>query len=555
MRHLTVLFVVWLGSSVIAGAAAGRDLPNSGLCRAVENRLERCRSGDLSAETRTFCDRIERGFQELCGPRETILASAGAEGAALDLLRQDYLVLPIEDAVSDVFPTHLVIGPADLDDPEVIALLRPAYRVGKTIAIANATEDEARSFHRLVGAGQEANCRPAEGRAEIELYGLQRSRTRIPVQNSSYCLGNLDQEADAADRRWLRERFGPIPPQPVAGEVSPTDDDDPTEFLTDLATATHCSFKVNVDGFTGNVEVDLYAYAMRDFTDTGCSSCQNPGADYYLVQDNVTYSNPSGRARSSKSRRKRRSRSIAGPPLTPGLLGLEFDDPPTTTTFESSYSNSSSVTVSGSVGFDADGPNVTAGGQVTTSEQTTYSVPATTILNESDTAMAEPMWEFTPQSLQGADFQVAPTWTWYVPRDAYPSGGTGSGEIFVDHLAGSSRASPGNPAQQCHVPYPFSAWTVDPPQLSSLDPTSTEIDGGQFTITGQFLYPGSVTAVLIGGTAIPLSTNVDLVDDTTIEVTVGGVNLRPGTYPVQVNTQFNGENRFSNQLSLTLTSP
>ena len=129
MRHLTVLFVVWLGSSVIAGAAAGRDLPNSGLCRAVENRLERCRSGDLSAETRTFCDRIERGFQELCGPRETILASAGADGAALDLLRQDYLVLPIEDAVSDVFPTHLVIGPADLDDPEVIALLRPAYRV------------------------------------------------------------------------------------------------------------------------------------------------------------------------------------------------------------------------------------------------------------------------------------------------------------------------------------------------------------------------------------------------------------------------------------------
>ena len=129
MRHLTVLFVGWLGSSVIAGAAAGQDLPNSGLCRAVEHRLERCRSGDLSAETRTFCDRIERGFQELCGPRETILASAGAEGAALDLLRQDYLVLPIEDVVSDVFPTHLVIGPADLDDPEVIALLRPAYRV------------------------------------------------------------------------------------------------------------------------------------------------------------------------------------------------------------------------------------------------------------------------------------------------------------------------------------------------------------------------------------------------------------------------------------------
>ena len=214
--------------------------------------------------------------------------------------------------------------------------------------------------------------------------------------------------------------------------------------------------------------------------------------------------------------------------------------------------------MSGSVGFDADGPNVTAGGQVTTSKETTYSVPATTILNELDLATAEPKWEFTPQSLQGADFQVAPTWTWYVPRDAYPTGGTGSGEIFFNHIAGFADGDGGiggEPGPQCHVPYPFSAWTVDPPQLSSLDPTSTEIDGGQFTITGQFLYPGSVTAVLIGGTAIPLSTNVDLADDTTIEVTVGGVSLRPGTYPVQVNTQFNGEDRFSNQLSLTLTSP
>ena len=82
---------------------------------------------------------------------------------------------------------------------------------------------------------------------------------------------------------------------------------------------------------------------------------------------------------------------------------------------------------------------------------------------------------------------------------------------------------------------------------------STGIDGGQFTITGQYLYPGSVTGVLVGGQAIPLSTNVDLVDDTTIEVTVGDLTLAPGTYPVQVNTQFNGENRFSNPLDLTLT--
>ena len=57
--------------------------------------------------------------------------------------------------------------------------------------------------------------------------------------------------------------------------------------------------------------------------------------------------------------------------------------------------------------------------------------------------------------------------------------------------------------------------------------------------------------MLIGGTAVPLSTNVDLVDDTRIEVTVPG-GYPPGTYQLQVNTQFNGQNRFSNTLSLTL---
>ena len=405
------------------------------------------------------------------------------------------------------------------------------------MAIAGATEDEARRFHRLLRPGQEPNCRPANGQAEIELYGLQRSRYRIPPQNSSYCLVNLDQRADAADRRWLRERFGSTPPQPAVGEVSPTDNDDPTQFLIDLAAATHCSYKLNDDGPAGNVEVDFYTYAMRDFMDKGCSSCQNPGADYYLVQGDVTYS-MSEQPITFAIEAEAPVVASSGLPLRPGLLGLEFADPPTTTTYKSSYSNTSSVTASGSVGFDADGPNVTAGGQVTTSKETTYSVPSTTILNESDPATADAKWEFTPQSLQGADFEVAPTWTWFVPQDAYPSGGTGSGEIFFDNIAGfigPDGSLDGEPGPHCHVPYPFSAWTVNPPQLSSLEPTSTETSGGQFTITGQYLYPGSVVAVLIGGTAIAPS-NVDLQDENTIKVTVPG-GYRAGTYQVQVNTQ------------------
>jgi hypothetical protein len=573
MRRLTVLTAVLLSSLMLAAAAAAKTPSQSPLCQPLEQRVERCQSGTrLSSETRASCDRIEEGFRALCGPLGTIGASDSAAGGALDLLRQDYLVVPIEKTAAGVFPSHLVIGPRDLADPDVIALLRRAYRVGKTVAIVGASEDQARRFHRLLRPGEQANCQPAKGQAEIELYGLQRSRYRTPPQNSSYCLVNLDPQAEAADRRWLRERFGPTPPQPAAGEASTTDDENPTEFLTNLATATHCSFKGDATGLPA--EVDLYTYAMRDFTDTGCSSCKDPGADYYLVQDNTTFTfadtdndlSPYGIA-TGWSPHGEPPFATSGP-LTAGLLGLEFADPATTTTYESSYTNSSSTTVSESVGWNGvQGPNVSASESVTTSQSMMYSVPPTTILNEADLANAALWWEFTPQSAPaGADFSLAPTWTWYVPQDAYPDGGT-SGEIgfyVVDGFiyaaypplcdyGGICNSLSGIPPT-CYVPYPFSAWTVNPPQLSSLEPASTAVSGGEFTIIGQYLYPGSVTAVLVGGQAIPLSTNVDLVNDTTIDVTVGGVTLAPGTYPVQVNTQFNGQDRFSNTLDLTLTN-
>lgn len=95
-----------------------------------------------------------------------------------------------------------------------------------------------------------------------------------------------------------------------------------------------------------------------------------------------------------------------------GSFSLEFTDPVTTTTYESSYTNSSSVTADGSVGLGAEGPNVTVGGSVTTDHSNTYDVPPTTILNQSIIVDAQPRWTFTPQSLAlNADFEVNPTWT------------------------------------------------------------------------------------------------------------------------------------------------
>jgi hypothetical protein len=551
MRRLTVLTAALVSSSMLAGAAAATDTDSfSGVCQAVEDRLDLCASGArLSVETRASCDRVEQGSRALCGPLETIVASASADSAALDLLREDYEVVPIEDAETSVFPSHVVIGPFDLDDPDVIAALREAHRADKTVAIANATKDEARSFHRLLRAGQEANCAPLERASEIEIYGLQQSEARTPPQNSSFCLLSLDDRAAVRDRRWLRDRFASAPPQPPEGEVALTDS---TAFLSDLADATHCSFKFT-DNTLGSVEWDLYTYAMRNFTDTGCGSCADPGADYYLVQDAVTFT-PAETSVTYNVSIRRPSEASSGSALTE-VVGLEFSDPQTVTSFKSSYSNSSSVTISGSVGLSAKGPDVTAGGSVTAGKSTTYSVPPTTILQQSDTTTAEPDWEFKPQSTTvGVNFDPNTTWVWFVPRDAYPSGGTGSGQIAfssganIFHSGGNTDVF-----KTCNVPYPFSAWTVAPPQLASLGPTSVSKAGGQFTVTGQFLYPSSVTAVLIGGTPVPLTTNVDLKDDTEVIVTVGGASFDTGTNKVQVNTQFNGQNRFSNTLDLDLT--
>jgi hypothetical protein len=306
---------------------------------------------------------------------------------------------------------------------------------------------------------------------------------------------------------------------------------------------------------------------MRNFNDAAGS----PGADYYLVQDNVNYSKNSSTVVGFYVQSPFLTDTTPGAPnngfFAAGAYNLEFADPATTTAYESSYTNGSSVTTSGSVGVSADGPNVTVGGSVTTSQSMTYNVPPTTIANISNLPEANPQWEFLPQNLPvGADFGVNPTWTWFIPRDAYPSGGTGSGEIQIDNFSSfltnmnGELFIQGALDQYYNVPFPFSTWTVNPPVLTALTTTSgttistpISINSGVFLINGQNLYPSSVVAVLIGGIALPMS-NVDLVDDTTIEVTVpANIGLSTGiAYRVEVNTEFNGNPSLSNSLSVTL---
>lgn len=545
MRNLTVLAAVLLSSSMLAATAAAQPDSESLLCSPLGQRLGVC---------------------------QTIGVTDSAASGVVDLLRKDHMIVPIDQISASVFPSHLVIGAADLDNSQTIALLRRSYRVGKTVAIVNATGPQATRFHRLLRPGEPADCQPVKGQAIIPLYGLQTSRNRVPPQNSSYCLVSLDQRHPLTDRVWLFARFGLAQPQPAVGNGSASRkspfgfaaaaSDDPSPFLTGLTGAKNCSSKGSSNS-QGNMQADLYVYAMRAFTDTGCGSCADPGADYYLVQENLSFSKDSSAVNAFGAFVGALTDTTSPSTLIPGgSYNLLFTDPATATTFESSYTNGSSSTASGSVGVSGDGPDVTIGGSVTTSQSQTYSVPATQILNLSSLATAEPEWTFTPQSQpNGALFQINPTWTWFIPQDSYPSHGNGSGQIqfnYYEFLLTAPNTVQADLVGTCGVNFPFTSWTVNPPQISSLTQpqgnNSTTPVGQTFTINGQYLYPSSVTAVLIGGTAVPLSTNVELVNDTTIGVTVPG-SFAAGTYPVQVNTQFNGENRFSNtDVSVTLTS-
>jgi hypothetical protein len=84
MRNLTLLTTVLLSSSMLAATAAAQTQSQSHRCKSLEQSLAEC---------------------------QTIGVSTSAAGGALNLLRKDYPIVPIEKTAVGVFPSHLVIGP------------------------------------------------------------------------------------------------------------------------------------------------------------------------------------------------------------------------------------------------------------------------------------------------------------------------------------------------------------------------------------------------------------------------------------------------------------
>jgi IPT/TIG domain len=543
MKPTTAIAAALMSSPMLTGPALGGDdsaSPGVTLCEGVADHLGRfCTGHHLSPRTQASCDQIQRSFDALCDEFDIVYASASAAGAAVDLLDEDYDVVPIEGAVPRFALSHVVIGPSDLDDPDVIALLRVAYDNGRTVAIANASQRDADDFHRLIRGGAGGASCTAGDSSMIKLYGLQKAISRRPEQNSSYCLASLDLDQEAAVRRWLRDRFTltpPAPPTPDATSLGATN-------INDLVTQTHCS-----QLFTGAgnaAQIDVFVASLRDFDNQ---------EDYYSVENPMQYTFNSGGSESFFYA------STLGPNQTvdssvPALPGTEivFTEPDTVTSFVSSYTNSQSATVSGSVGFNAMGPNVSAGASVTIGESTTTNVPAVQILNQSDLSFAQPRWSFEVQNYTGGSlFAPLMDWLWIVPRSAYPDGGTGDGGIFFETTPFELGDLADSEYLKCNLSYPFPEWTVDAPIVSSVNPTTANAGGGKFSILGENFFPSIVSDVLLAGDALPAA-NFQKVDATEIEVTVPS-GLASGAHPVQVNTFFNGQTLPSNSdVEVTIT--
>ena len=532
MNRIAWSVIAALCSPMLAGNAYGRDVTGA-FCKGFETKLER-----LCDIDETFCDRLTTGFKAACGAVGTIYASPAADSPALDLLHENYDVVTVDEN----FPARIVAAPVviaapDLDDPAFTSLLSFAHDAGQTVAIVDATQDEADRFARFFGASG-ANCLPASGFSTIELYGLQESRARKPPLSSSYCLVGLtalDRSGERSALHWLRQRFAlsapaPTPPDPAAGVAGSND-------IVDLATAVHCSL------MNGNDPAGQGRILTQDAYVTGARSFLN-SEDIYYVDNQLQYTQGSS------------SNPDYGFQVTrfgaTGVLnfrgGLSKSQPATVTQYQDSFTNTTTQTISVSVGFNAaQGPGGTIGGSVTHGELNSFRIPATTILNNSVNPL--PAWQFHRQDTGGKTYEPQTSWFWTVPWGDYADGGAGSSGRLQFTSALVMGDFVGETA--CSVPYPFEGIReVGPPLITSVEPTTVQ-RGQKFTITGAQLYPGMVNAIFLGGTSVGASNfadNGETAPDSgvfTVDVIVPG-SQHPGNNSVVAQQTFNSKVRFSN---------
>lgn len=461
-----------------------------------------------------------------------------ASRGLLDLLSHDYSIVDFGKLTPPFALRPVLIGPGALADQNVTEYLVRTYRAGLTVAIVNATQNDANLFDELVEGEQVASCLPVPG-ARIAFYAVQKTVRQQPEEVSRYCLptfspaGPRSDESDEqgtqgglSEQQWLSAAFAPQPPPPPLQAADVDDASASSVNLDNIAQKIHCSV-LHSDANTV-VQDDHFVTSGRSF---------DAQRDYYYVQDFPKYSSnrpPTALTAVSSQLYLRRPGSPRNVPLN-GMRIL-FSQPSTTTEYVSEYTNSRSTTISGTIGFDSDGPNISAGKSVTVGTSTTVTVPPVTIFNRANLATAETRWEFFPRNpVARALYDPAENWVWFVDRDVYGNTPNDIPEV----LFGSAAQTGGVYAtDECAFPPPFQTFQIAAPMITSVDPATVQRGGGTFVIRGLRMYPGIVSDVLLGGDALPTS-NFVRESDTEIKVVVPS-NQRTGLTAVQVNTSVNG---------------
>lgn len=526
MNRTLLTAIVCIALSMLTTTSAFAASP---LCRPVKHLFHRlCKNNNL------FCDRMDVALQAVCGQVNTVYVAASAEGRVINILRKDFDVVPLEDGT----PTPFFLGPvvvtaAELDDPDIAKLLTEVYAAGRTVAIAFATVEEANRFTRFFGAGDIASCTANDDGSLIALYGLQKSLTRRPAQNASYCLkglGDPDKKRDKLVRLWLLERFALSPPEPAPGDAP-----DSNVNLQDLSSQTHCSFldTNDPDNLGRQMQLDSYVLSVRSFDNA---------QDLYLVNNELQFEQGSFQGPTYAFEVQR----FGATGMQNIAATVDFTEP-ASQNVTVSYTNSESTTVSGSVGFnETQGFNASVSTSVTVGTSSTVNVPPVLITNQTSLSPPFPKWTFKPTDTSATNvlFSAQANWVWTVDQSAYGAdGGEGTtGTVsFVSAIAIDDFVAQPVCAT---APYPFPEWAVSAPQIANVNPTSASNNGGTFTISGAQLYPGLVTAVLLGGDALPM-TNYVTKSDTAIQVIVPNT-VPTGKHPVEVETTFGGQTLPSN---------
>jgi hypothetical protein len=538
MNRKLSIFSIFIGLSLIAAVSAMAANNHTAEEIIFGNSMNQGHSNQCG-NLENLPDRADAALRKACGRLGSIYVSPLAGGRVLDLLRMDFNVVSLDAAKSPPFYLGpMVITAPELDDPAVAKLVTETYEAGRTVAVAPATVVEANRFSSFLGAGDKASCTADTSGKPIALFGLQKSITRQPGLISSYCvraLGKPYRKTDDSVRRWLIARFGLSPPEPVGGQVQ----DSSSVNLNQLSIQTLCHF-VDTDDPSGTyhrqIQLDSYVLSVRSFDNN---------QDLYLVNNNLLFY----QEKAPNPVYDFEIQRLGSTGVQNLDASIDFVEP-ASQSVTTSYTNSQSTTVSGSVGFnETQGFNASASASVTVGTSSTVTVPAMLISNQTLLSPPYPKWIFELTGSNYTDDTSTPqaSWVWTVDKSAYGSdGGEGNtGTIsFVATVAmgGDFVAQP-----LCNLAhYPFPAWTVTDPVISSLSATSvSRSTNNVFYIYGTQLYPNLVTDVLIGGNALGTAYYTPE-SDTSIKVTVPSTQSTGKGQIVQVKTTFNGQELDSN---------